>query len=166
VSFSGSAHNDIAGLGASVPHPFYFNDSAVGGSATDTLQRTEGVMHIQAVGVADISPQLRVKVFGGPSYFRVKQDMVRAISYDQTYNLLGFNQIDVTGFRQETVDENAWGLHAGGSFEYFFSRVIGIGGTARLSHATVKLDHEPLSGEPGELKAGGFQYGAGLRFRF
>ena len=52
VSFSGTAHNDIAGLGASVPHPIYSNDSAVGAAQRTPCSALRGVMHFQAVGVS------------------------------------------------------------------------------------------------------------------
>ena len=65
------------------------------------------------------------------------------------------------------MEETAWGFHAGGDVTYFFSRVFGIGGFARMSRGEVTIvdDDIPADG-PVDVKLGGFQGGLGLRFRF
>jgi hypothetical protein len=168
ISFTGTAHEDEAQLAITVPHPTRFNASASDAKPTDSkFQRVEGGANIQLMLVTPISPRGRVRLFLGPTYFRVQQDMVRSIAYDQAYLvLLPVNTVDITTYeRVNKVEGTGWGFHVGGDVSYFFTRVVGIGGFARFSRATVSLD-DPLSGLPVDVKAGGFQAGGGLRLKF
>src|SRR6266540_234046 len=85
VSVTGTAHKDNADLFARIPHPLRFN--AFGEDSTFTqgeLQRTEGTIHVQGMFVLPTgNDRVRVRVFGGPSYFRLKMDAVGSIAYDQ-----------------------------------------------------------------------------------
>jgi hypothetical protein len=168
ISFSGTAHQDTADLFINVPHPILADAFAADERSTDSkLMRVEGGAHLQVMGVAPIGDRMRVRLFGGPSWFRVQQDMVRTIRYDQTFVLLRpVNAVDITTFDVvDKVEASGWGFHVGGDFSVFFSRVVGVGAIARYSHATVTLD-DPLSGEPLDVTAGGFQVGGGLRLKF
>lgn len=168
ISFTGTAHQDEAQLAITVPHPTRFDASASDSKPTDSkLQRVEGGANIQLMLVSPISPRGRVRLFLGPTYFRVQQDMVRSIAYDQTFLvLLPVNAVDITTYESvNKVEGTGWGFHVGGDVSYFFTRVVGIGGFARFSRATVTLD-DPLSGVPVDVKAGGFQTGGGLRLKF
>lgn len=168
ISFTGTAHQDVAQLAISVPHPRIFNTLATDTAPTDgKLQRVEGGVNLQVVGVAPLSDRVRLRVFGGPTYFRVQQDMVNSIAYDQAYLVfLPVNSVTITTFdRADKVEGTGWGFHAGADVSMFFTRVVGIGGFARFSRATVALD-DPLSGVPVDVKAGGFQAGGGLRLKF
>ena len=75
VSFTGTAHEDPAGLGAGI------GNLALASDATDELMRTEGAVNIQLMAVPFESRDFRVRVFGGPSYFRYKADMVYDFSF-------------------------------------------------------------------------------------
>ena len=129
VSFSGTAHEDRAGLGAGIGSIVLASD------ATDELMRTEGAVNIQAMLVPYDSNNLRVRVFGGPSYFQYKADMV----YD-----FGFNGGFVTDYDLVKTDGQGWGAHVGGDMSYFFSRVVGIGGFARYSRAKASFSSRCL----------------------
>jgi hypothetical protein len=56
------------------------------------------------------------------------------------------------------------GFNVGADLTYRFSNAIGVGAMAR--YAAAKFDLEPEGGGPLTVNAGGFQIGAGLRFRF
>ncbi len=168
ISFTGTAHQDTAQLYVNVPHPFAFDAFASDSKPTNTkLQRVEGGVNIQFMVVAPVSPRVRVRLFGGPSYLRVQQDMVQAIHYDQSFLVfLPANAVEITTYDTVGKVEGAgWGFHVGGDVSMFFTRVVGIGAFARFSHATVSLD-DPLSGGAIDVKAGGFQAGGGLRLKF
>ena len=150
VSFTGTAHKDHAGLGAGIGNLVLASD------ATDKLMRTEGAVNIQLMAVPFESRDFRVRVFGGPSYFRYKADMV----YD-----FSFSGGLATDYDLVETEGTGWGAHLGGDASYFFSRVVGIGGFARYSRATVTIP-EPMSEEHQDIRVGGFQTGGGLRLRF
>lgn len=167
LSFSGAAHEDTVGLGATIPHPNFFNAAATAGSVSDDeLSRTEGASHIQAMFVPVHTPNLRVRLFGGPSVFRLKAEMVQDITYRQTASTLSrVNLVSITAFDQVEVEGTGVGFHVGGDVSYFFTRVFGLGAFGRFSRGTVKID-EPLSETEQDVTVGGFQFGGGLRFRF
>jgi Legionella pneumophila major outer membrane protein precursor len=167
ISFTGTAHQDEAQLYINVPHPTRFDAFASSTKPTDAkLQRAEGGVNLQLMLVAPVSPRAKVRLFLGPTYFRVQQDMVGTIAYDQAFLVfLPVNAVDITTYENDKVEGTGWGFHVGGDVSYYFTRVVGIGGFARFSRATVSLD-DPLSGLPVDVKAGGFQAGGGLRLKF
>ena len=112
------------------------------------------------------SPRYRVRVFGGPSYFRMKQDAVSAIEYLQSASLLSrANSVEITGYDSGRIEGGAWGYHAGVSGDYFFNRIVGVGGMARFSRATVTAV-DPLGENATDFRVGGAQFGGGLRLKF
>lgn len=165
VSLAGTAHEDTAGLAISVPHPLYFNASAVDATVTsDRLTRTEGAWHLHAMVVAAATPRFRVRVFGGPSYVRAEQEVVSGIRYDQAFQVFGRgNVVDITSYTTEKSVGAGWGFHAGGDVAVFFNRVFGLGAVVRLSRATVEIEDY---GPDHDIKVGGVQVGGGLRLKF
>jgi hypothetical protein len=156
-----------AGLAISIPHPAFFNRSATDADVTASpLERSDRSVDLSAVYTLPTPDALRVRVFGGPTYFKIRQDMVSDIRFTQVFNLLGGNVVDITGFDQREVDASAWGFNVGVDVAYFFSRYIGVGGNVRFNKGTVDIDEEPLSEEPAEFDAGGAVFGGGLRLRF
>jgi hypothetical protein len=166
VSLQGTAHQDVPGLAIRIPHPLQFNAHASDVSiGTRNLTRGEGSFNIQAMIVATPnSERVRVRFFGGPTFFRVTQDTIDDILYDQAYQILGpGNVVDITDFAFSESEGTGWGFHGGADIAVFFNRVVGIGGFARMSRGTVELVD---AGGVFESKAGGFQTGGGLRFKF
>jgi hypothetical protein len=166
ITIAGTAHAAPATMSATVPHPRFFNAAATGIADTGVdIERRESAVHIKGVLALPTSERLRFRVFGGPSYFKVKQDTVDDILYDQTAGFFTTaNTVTVTGARVVESEASAWGFHVGGDASYFFSRNFGLGAFARFSRATVEL--EDLVDLVIETKAGGFQAGGGLRIRF
>jgi len=167
-SVAGSSHQDSVSLGISVPHPFFFNDSAIDGSTTaGKLQRTEGAVHVQMMVVPYQTSRVRFRVFGGPSFFRYKANMVQDIEFSQVAPAFSsLNLVSITGFQSVDAKGSGWGFHVGGDASWFFSKVVGVGGVARYSRGKVTLDREPLSEVAQDITVGGFQAGGGLRLRF
>lgn len=172
VSFSGTAHEDVATLTARIPHPILPNVYATDAAETDEkFQRIEGGVNIQAMIVAAQSDRFRFRVFGGPTYFRVQQDAVTDIRYNQVFLILQpVNTIDITTFDSERIEGTGWGFHAGADASFFFNRVLGVGGMAKFSRGSVDSE-DTLATAIGDaavvsVKAGGFQVGGGLRLKF
>lgn len=165
ISFSGTAHKAPALVSATIPHPRFFNAAATGTGETGDVEKVEGAVHLQAVFMVPTSDRVRFRLFGGPSYFRVKQDTIDDIRYLQTAQLFtSGNSVTITDAPFSESEGTAWGFHVGGDLSVFFSRVVGVGGFARYSRAEV--EQEDLGGLTVKNKAGGFQAGAGLRLRF
>ena len=167
VSIAGTAHEDIVGLGATIPHPYFFNAEVIASGATDDkLMRTEGSVHLQAMVAAYQGPRGRFRVLGGPTYFRYEADMVQDVEYTQIATRLSRAQsVTITGYEAVTTEGTGWGWHVGADGSVFFNRVVGIGGFARFSRGTVEID-EPMSELLQDVTVGGLQVGGGLRLRF
>jgi hypothetical protein len=169
ILFAGTAHKSPADLDINLPHPTMFNRFAADSGFTEgDLERVEGAAHIQLMFKPRLSnDNVRLRLFAGPSYFQFKADGVSAISWRRSWNLLGFHEVEIDGYETEEVEATAWGFHAGGDLTYFFTRVFGIGGFARLSRGEVEIDDIEMLADDGlKVKVGGFQGGLGLRFRF
>src|SRR5688572_21135258 len=72
-------------LEASVPHPFFFNRARSVTGDIGGLQREELAVHIQARASFTPSPKIQGVVFGGPSFFSVKQDIVNDFEITESY---------------------------------------------------------------------------------
>lgn len=148
-------------LQATIPHPFFFNRArAVSGQIAD-LKREELAVHVQARGVFPVGTRLQVMVFGGPSFFQVKQGVVTDYTYTESY------PYDDASFRAATTSTTSvskTGFNVGGDVAFFFTRQLGVGGTVQFAGTTLEL--AGALGATQEIKVGGGQAGGGLRLRF
>ena len=147
-------------LSGAVPHPFYFNrPRPVTGQAVG-LNRNELAVHLQAQLLAPIGSRMQVTLFGGPSFFRVEQELVTSFAWSETYPFddAAFNNATTSGAKGSSV-----GFNAGADVAYFFARHVGIGAVLQFSRATIALD---LSESSPEVRVGGTKAGGGLRLRF
>jgi|CXWL01.1.fsa_nt_gi hypothetical protein len=146
---------------ATIPHPFFFNRGrAVSGSAAG-LKREEVAVHVQVRAIAPLGARFEAMVFGGPSFFQVKQGVVTDVTYTDAY------PYDVATFRTATTNAasvSKMGFNVGGDLAFFFTRAVGLGGTVQFAGTTVELP--AAGGAQVDLKVGGVKAGAGLRLRF
>ncbi len=164
VGVSFFARDDDAAVAAQVPHPFFFDrDRAVIGTASG-IRRQETAVHIQGTWFIPASDALTIAVFGGPTFFHVKQDLVTQVGFRQTYpyNTATFDGASTAEQSESTVGFNV-GFNVGFDVAYYFSETLGVGWLARFSRATVDF---PSQGTVGGVDVGGFHTGAGLRVRF
>jgi hypothetical protein len=149
-------------LSASVPHPFYFNQARSVSGDIGGLKREELAVHVQARATFLPTPRIQAVVFGGPSFFNVKQGIVNDFEITESY------PYDTASFSRgisTTADESNIGFNAGADVGYFFTRQVGVGGSVQWAGTTIDV---PASGGTGtfEIMAGGEQAGLGLRLRF
>lgn len=161
VAFSRFSRSSSALLNAAVPHPFFFDrDRTVEGEVSG-LKREEMAVHIRATGVLPVGNRAQVLVFGGPTFFRVKQGIVTDFTYTDAY------PFDTASFQQgQTIsaEESTIGFNAGADVAFFFTQQLGVGGMVQFTGAT--LDLPSAGGGTQEVKTGGLQVGGGLRLRF
>jgi len=154
---SGSAR---AAIVAQVPHPFFDNqDREVSGDGTG-LERAETAIHVDGYYLKT-SGKLRLMLMGGPTWFNVDQQLVTAVSLQETYPYDTAAFRDVTGKR---VKASAVGGNIGMDVSWMFSRSAGAGVLARYATGQVRLNAD--DGHSVSTDAGGFQVGAGLRIKF
>jgi hypothetical protein len=171
LSITSTGNQNAAGLVATIPHPTILNAAATGAGVTSTeLERAEGALNLQLAVVPRmgrvLSDRTSLRVFAGPTYFRLSRQMVDVVRYTQQFAVLtSLNIVSIAGSDARVVEGAGWGFHAGADVGYFFSRTAGVGGTLRLSRGSVEMA-EPLSGKPSKMTTGGVQFGGGLRLRF
>jgi len=161
IGVSRFSHSTSATFSGSVPHPFFFNRGRPLGSDVTGLKREQLAVHFQARLVFPLTGRLQLMAFGGPTFFRVKQDVINDFDYSEEY------PYDVVTFDQAVIvraSASKLGFNAGGDIAYFFTPQLGIGFSAQVSGATV--DVTSASGGVLPLKVGGVQTGGGLRLRF
>jgi hypothetical protein len=144
-----------------IPHPFYFGQPrTLSGSATG-LRHEERAVHVDAMWLLPLSESFQVAVFGGPSYFQVRQAMVSEVQFADSYP---FDSVTFSSVKTTEQKASRLGYNGGVDVSYFFSRYIGVGGLVRYSRGEVRLP-SPDGGKT-TVEAGGLQSGAGIRFRF
>jgi hypothetical protein len=151
---------EVADVSAAVPHPLYYNQPRfVAGPAG--LKREDLAMHVAAMWLVPVSETLQVSMFGGPTYFRVTQDVVRNVAVAETYP---FDEAAYTGVASSSEHASNLGFNAGADVTMFFTRMLGVGGLVRYSQGTVNMPSP--DGSTTAVKVGGLQTGVGLRVRF
>jgi len=145
----------------SVPHPFFFDRARDIAGDVGGLTREETAVHLRASAVVPAGNRLEVMVFGGPSFFKVKQGIVTDFAFTDEYpsDTATFVRAEITD-----AEESRVGFNVGGDVGYFFTRQIGIGFALQFARANVEL--RSAAGGTQEVRAGGVQAGGGLRLRF
>ncbi len=95
-------------------------------------------------------------VFGGPSFFTVKQSVVTAVQRNEAYP---FDEATFSGATVATEEESTNGFNIGADVAWYFTKNVGVGGIVRFSSATAAFS-------VGDVDAGGALVGGGLRLRF
>jgi hypothetical protein len=156
------SHSTPIAFNASVPHPFFFNRARSVTGDVGGIKREELAVHLQARGMFTPSPRIQAMVFGGPSFFSVKQGIVNDFEITEAYP---FDTATFSRGVTTTADESKVGFNVGADVGYFFTRQVGVGGSLQWAGTTLDV---PASGGTGtfEIKVGGLQAGGGIRFRF
>ena len=172
IDVGGRMHEAQADLTARLPHPFFLDAFATAVARTDIpMQRIDRSLDVQAMLVAVRSRRFRLRAFGGPSWFRIQQDSVNDLTSNQFYFVRSpSNFVELTDYEFVRVDGSGWGFHAGADGSVFFTRHIGVGGLAKYSYGTIDLENTIATAlgqsELVSVRAGGVQFGGGLRLKF
>ncbi len=162
TSFSTSAGAVITGT---VPHPLFYNRLRTGSAVRSDLEHTELGVHFQAAWVLLLSEKISVTVAGGPSLFKVNQDLITAVAVAP--EIAPFTEVALGTATPTSASESGVGVNAGVDVTYLvterFGYRIGGGLFVRWAGGTVDL---PASGGTQSIDVGGVQAGIGLRVRF
>jgi hypothetical protein len=159
VAVSFLSNTDDATVEASVAHPFYFDrDRTISG--TVGVVHRETAVHTNAAYLLG-TDRLTLLLFGGASFFKLEQDLVTDVEYDETY------PYDTATFAEATlvsVSESKVGYNVGADVTWRLSPRWGIGGLLRYSHASIPLEAAGL--DFGSVDVGGLMAGGGIRIMF
>ena len=151
--------DDAASVTGRIPSPFYFNRPRSIDAPT-TLERTDLMVHIDAMWLLPLSDAFQITVFGGPTWFQVKQQTVKSLVIDDVFP---FETVSLIGVERERPTVSTWGYNGGFDVSYFFSKSVGVQGLMRYSRGTATVG---VTGVDSDITVGGLHAGVGLRIRY
>jgi hypothetical protein len=160
VAFWRSTSLPDAAIGASVPHPFSYN-TARSTTADLVVSRMENDGHLQLTWLMPVTRRIDVSIFGGPSLFHLRQDMVSGLSFRETYP---YDTVAIAGFESARRSKTGIGANAGVDVTVMVWRNIGVGASARYARGSLTLS--AVNGGTISVQVGGAQVSGGLRLRF
>ena len=161
VSYAQFTDSRVAAVAGEVPHPFFFSQPrAITGESTP-LKQQDRTVHIAAVWSFPVARHFDISVFGGPSLYTVRRDLVADVIHADVYP---FDAATFSRATVERVSKSGPGFNAGADVTWLFTRSLGIGGIVRFTRARVTLDSPANTGTV-PLDLGGLQVGGGLRLR-
>lgn len=146
------------------PHPIFFNQPRSFTATETALERKENAVHLQFGYTVPVGTRLDFTVFGGPSFFRLQQDVISNVTIAETS--AAFTQVAVSATRA-TRKKNATGYNVGVDVAYMAweNDSVRLGAGAFVRYALAKADVLNLQTEQ-STDIGGLQIGFGGRIRF
>jgi hypothetical protein len=154
IGYSWSGSKKDAAFTALVPDPRVFDQPrSVSATAADQ-KHTENAIHLFAAWMVPVTDKVDLGIQAGPSIFMVKQDIPSALSVSEPGPT-------VTQVTTDSSTKTGVGFNLGLDVTYLMSKRWGIGALARYTGGSVNFENATDN-----LNVGGFQIGAGVRFRF
>jgi len=147
-------------INASVPDPLVFGRPRSATATVGDLKHSETGVHLQATWRVPVTTDIDVAVSAGPSFFSVRQDFVSELTVAEGPGNTAV--VGAAGIRRDS--ESGAGINIGVDGTYLVTPRFGGGIFAR--YAGGKVTYTRPDGSRLKLDAGGFQIGAGVRFRF
>lgn len=164
IGYHRGANSSEAAATASVPHPIVFNANRPAAVSAADLSRTESAFHLQVGYMIPLTDLVSVHVTVGPSFFRLKQDVLSDIAFtEQSFPFTSVNSTPVVTERSDSVTgvnigvDVAYQLYDGGDYK------VGGGVFLRYAGASARI---PVIQNEVDSDVGGLQIGFGARVRF
>lgn len=141
-----------AAVTVGVPSPVFFDRRVTVNQALTDLERKEQAVHMMIMWTSPVSDKMDASIFGGPSYFKLFQDLVQEFTVTPGTQTGTATPVQQTG--------TAFGFNIGGDLTYLINPKLGVGGLVRYAKGTTDLP------AVADMKVGGLQVGGGLRVRF
>jgi hypothetical protein len=161
IGFSRFQDPDDITVEGTFPHPVFFDrPRSLAKSATD-VQHSQAAVHIFGLWMYPLSDTIDVAFFGGPTIFKVRQDLVTdaQIAQPEQPPFTG----TITSVVQTEAKKTGAGVNVGADLSYMVTPRLGGGIFLRYAGGSVDLEAPGVSVD---MKVGGFQAGIGLRVRF
>ena len=164
VAYHQETNTSDTAITGTVPHPIFFNRSRALNSSATGLYRRENATHFSIGWVVPIGTKLDVLVSGGPSMFRLEQDVVSDVTIAERGG--AFTEI-VVAPTVVTQKRSANGYNVAADVTYIFwqNDRIRLGGGGFIRYASAKTDVRLLVSDF-DTTIGGVQFGFGARIRF
>jgi hypothetical protein len=152
IGFSSFGTTGVVQGAASIPNPLFFNRPAAVTISPVDADRSERSTYFMLVYSMPVAEKTDVSLFIGPSFTRVKQDLISSATV-----ALGTQNLATTVGSESGV---AKGVIVGADVAYQFRPMIGA--TAFLRYNGGSADLPSIK----DVKTGGPQIGVGVRLRF
>jgi opacity protein-like surface antigen len=161
VAFTRTGGNADSNVSASIPHPQVFDAPRTATFDTADTNHSERAAHFFLAYLFPVNDSVEMRVFAGPSVINVHHDLVSAVAFTET---APFTSVSITGTTNTEVSKTVGAFHFGLGGTYAVTDRLGVDGFFRFARRTV--DIPGVSSGNVEIKAGGAQFGVGLRVGF
>jgi len=164
TSYHQEQNDADAAISGTAPHPIFFNTPRSFTATATAMERKESAVHAQFGWMVPIGSRLDFLVFGGPSFFRLQQDVLSKVTIEEVG--APYTSIKVTGTR-ETRKKSSTGYNVGVDMTYIAwqNDSVRLGGGLFVRYATADTTVLMLQTEQ-PTTVGGLQFGFGGRIRF
>lgn len=164
IGFHHGGSSGEAAVQSSVPHPLFFDSNRNVATTAGDLDRSERAIHLQFGYVVPINDRLSVHITAGPSFFRLKQEVVSDVTFAEVG--LPFTDVNVTPVVTERSD-SATGGNVGIDVAYlaYETTTLRLGGGVFIRYSGASASITVLQNEV-DSDVGGLQFGLGARLRF
>lgn len=149
--------SNTAAVSAQIPHPFFYGTPRTLEGSFDST-RTEMAAHAQVGITLYRSPRFGLVAAGGPSFFRVTQDLLDQLPYTETYP---YDTVTLTGATTKSETVRTIGGNAQLDALVSLSRRLSWDTSGRWSLGSVEFE-----GTSGRAKVGQGQVSTGVRLTF
>jgi hypothetical protein len=153
ATFSHASSKSDVSLHSAIPDPVFFDRPRTVDSSQSGAKHSENALHLDAIWMMPVADKIDVGLFAGPSIFFVRQDTVGALTVTEP----GPSVSASVGKSSKTTA----GINLGADLQYMVYKDWAVGGVARFSWGSAKID-----GATKHLSVGGLQLAAGVRYRF
>jgi opacity protein-like surface antigen len=161
VAFSRTGGNADSRVTAVIPHPQIFDAPRTATFDTADTNHSERAAHFFLAYLFPVNDAFEMRVFAGPSVINVHHDLVSAVTFTET---APFTTVTITGTTNQEASKTVGAFHVGLGGTYAVTDRVGVDGFFRFARRTVDLPG--VGSGTAEIKAGGAQFGVGLRVGF
>ncbi len=164
IGFHRGSSSGDATVTARVPNPIFFDRPRNVDLGVSELDRRERAFHIQVGYMLPINDDVSVHVFGGPSFFNVKQDVVSDVTFSE--GPFPFATVGASAVVSERSDSAVGGnIGADVTYKVYETPDFKLGAGAFLRYSGASADIQLLQNTV-DSGMGGLQIGFGARVRF
>lgn len=164
LSYHQETNTSDTAITGTVPHPIFFNRPRSFAETEGGLYRRENATHLSFGWIVPVGPKMDVLVSGGPSFFRLQQDVVSDVAIFERGGDFSQVVVDPTVVTQK---RSATGFNLGADVTYILwqNDSMRIGGGGFIRYAAAETDVRLLVSDF-DTTVGGIQFGFGARIRF
>jgi hypothetical protein len=166
LGYHTTSTSDDGNVQGSIPHPQFFDRPRTINESINGLDRKEHAYNLMFGWMVPVKDNMDVFVYLGPSFFRLRQDVILVTADSISEVGPPFTEVSVQP-SVENRGKSMTGFNIGADLTYFMKTTdryrLGVGGFFRYAGASGDLR---LSASEQSVGVGGVQFGFGGRFRF